>query len=62
MKLIVYAFLFIAAAVVVIGLVVGLAFKLIGFAVAALLVVAGVTWVMRKLGRPTDVGRKWPTR
>ncbi len=39
----VYAFLFIAAAVLIIGMVVGLAFKLIGFAVAALLVVAGVT-------------------
>jgi hypothetical protein len=61
-KLLVYAFLFIAAAVLVIGMIVGLAFKLIGFAVAALLVVAGVTWVMRKLGRRTDVDRERPTR
>lgn len=52
----VYTFLFIAAAVLVIGLIVGLAFKLIGVAVLALLVVAGVTWVMRKLRRPTDAG------
>jgi hypothetical protein len=42
----------------VIGLLVGLTFKLIGFAVAALLVVAGVSWVMRKLGRPTDIDRE----
>jgi len=61
-KLLVYAFLFIAAAVLVIGMIVGLAFKLIGFAVAALLVVAGVTWVMRKLGRRTHVDRERPTR
>lgn len=54
----VYAFLFLAFAVLVIGLLVGLAFKLVGFAVAALLVVAGVSWVMRKLGRPTDVDRE----
>lgn len=54
MKLLVYAFLFIAAAVLVIGLVIGLAFKLIGFAIAALLVVAGVTWVIGKVrgGKP----------
>ena len=62
MKLLVYAFLFIAAAVLVIGTIVGLAFKLIGFAVAALLVVAGVTWVMRKLGRRADVDRERLTR
>ncbi|MDP3494006.1 MAG: hypothetical protein Q8R82_12905 [Hyphomonadaceae bacterium] len=62
MKLLVYAFLFIAAAVLVIGTIVGLAFKLIGLAVAALLVVAGVTWVMGKLKRPTDVDRERLTR
>jgi uncharacterized oligopeptide transporter (OPT) family protein len=60
MKMLVYAFLFIAAAVLVVGLVIGLAFKLIGFAVAALLVVAGVTWLMRKLGRSTDVDTERP--
>jgi hypothetical protein len=58
----VYAFLFLAAAVLIIGMVIGLAFKLIGFAVAALLVVAGVSWIMRKLGRPTDVDRERLTR
>ena len=62
MKFLVYAFLFVAAAVLVIGMIVGLAFKLIGFAVAALLVVAGVTWVMRKLRRPADVDRERLTR
>ena len=62
MKLLGYALLFIAAAVLVIGMIVGLAFKLIGFAVAALLVVAVVTWVMRKLGRSTDVDRERLTR
>ncbi|MFT3724150.1 MAG: hypothetical protein QM773_11225 [Hyphomonadaceae bacterium] len=54
----IYAILFAALAILVIGLLVGLAFKLVGFAVAALLVVAGVSWVMRKLGRPTDIDRE----
>lgn len=62
MKLVVYAFLFAAAAVLVIGIIIGLAFKLIGFAIAALLVVAGVAWVMRKLRRPTDADRERFTR
>ena len=62
MKFLVYIFLALAAAVLVIGMIIGLAFKLIGFAVAALLVVAAVTWVMRKLGRPTDVDRNRLTR
>lgn len=54
----VYLFLGLALAVMVIGMLIGLAFKLIGFAVAALLVVAGVSWVMRKLGKPTDIDRE----
>lgn len=58
----VYLFLGLALAVMVIGMLIGLAFKLIGFAVAALLVVAGVTWVMRKLGKPTDIDRERLTR
>ncbi|RYG33418.1 MAG: hypothetical protein EON93_09655 [Burkholderiales bacterium] len=62
MKFLVFLFLALAAAVLIIGMIIGLAFKLIGFAVAALLVVAGVTWVMRKLGRPTDVDRNHLTR
>ena len=57
MKFIAFIFLALAAAVLVIGMIIGLAFKLIGFAVAALLIVAGVTWVMRKFGRRTDVDR-----
>lgn len=55
---IVYAVLLIALAILVIGLLVGFAFKLVGFAVAALIVVAGVTWIMRKLGRSTDIDRE----
>jgi hypothetical protein len=62
MKFLVFLFLGLAAAVLVIGMIIGLAFKVIGFAVAALLVVAGVSWVMRKLGRPTDVDRERLTR
>lgn len=58
----VYLFLGLALAVMVIGMLIGLAFKLIGFAVAALLVVAGVSWVMRKLGKPTDIDRERLTR
>ena len=54
----VYAILFVALAVLVVGLVIGLAFKLVGLAVAALLVVAGLSWIMRKLGRPTDIDRE----
>ncbi len=62
MKFLFFLFLGLAAAVLIIGTIIGLAFKLIGFAVAALLVVAGVTWVMRKLGRSTDVDRNRLTR
>lgn len=54
----VYLFLGLALAVMVIGMLIGLAFKVIGFAVATLIVVAGVSWVMRKLGRPTDIDRE----
>jgi membrane protein implicated in regulation of membrane protease activity len=46
---IVYLVLFALAAIFAISLVVGVVFKLIGFAIAALLVVVAVTWVMRKL-------------
>jgi membrane protein implicated in regulation of membrane protease activity len=62
MKFVFFLCLALAAAVLIIGTIIGLAFKLIGFAVAALLVVAGVSWVMRKLGRPTDVDRNRLTR
>lgn len=55
---IVCAILLIALAILVIGQLIGFAFKLVGFAVAALIVVAGVTWIMRKLGRSTDIDRE----
>ncbi|MEQ1783615.1 MAG: hypothetical protein ABMA14_19840, partial [Hyphomonadaceae bacterium] len=48
----VYFILFIAAAVLAAGLIIGAAFKLIGFGIAALLVVVGVTWVMNKVRGP----------
>lgn len=60
--LLVYLFLFLALAVLVIGMIIGLAFKLIGFAVAALVIVAGVSWLMRRLGRPRDADRERLTR
>ena len=46
---IVYLVLFALAAIFSISLIVGVVFKLIGFAIAALLAVVAVTWVMRKL-------------
>jgi len=46
---IVYLVLFALAAIFAISLIVGAVFKLIGFAIAALLVVVAVMWVMRKL-------------
>jgi uncharacterized oligopeptide transporter (OPT) family protein len=49
MKLIVYAFLFVAAASLIIGLIIGLALKLIGIIVIAALFVTALTWVARKL-------------
>ncbi len=45
----VYLILFIIASVFAITLIIGAAFKLIGFLIAALLVVVAVTWVMRKV-------------
>jgi hypothetical protein len=58
----VYAILLTALAILVIGLLVGFAFKLVGFALAALVVVAGVTWILRKLGRSTDIDRERMSR
>ena len=54
MKLFVYAILFVVAAAMVIGLVVGMTFKLIGLAIMALLVVAAVTFIMKKVRGPGD--------
>ena len=49
---IVFFILFALAAIFAISLIVGVAFKIIGYAIAALLVVAAVTWVMRKVRGP----------
>ena len=53
---IVYLVLFALAAIIAIWLIVGVVFKLIGFAIASLLVVVAVTWVMRRIRgpRPTE--------
>jgi hypothetical protein len=53
---IVHLVLFALAAIIAIWLIVGVVFKLIGFAIAALLVVVAVTWVMRRIRgpRPTE--------
>ncbi len=48
----VYLILFIVAAVLAAGLIIGAVFKLIGFAIAALLVIVAVTWVMNKVRGP----------
>ena len=48
----VYFILFALAAIFAISLIVGAVFKLIGFAIAAILVVLGVTWAMRKIRGP----------
>ena len=56
---IVYLVLFALAAIFAISLIVGVVFKLIGFAIAALLVVVGVTWVMRKI-RGLNPTERWP--
>ena len=48
----VYLILFGLAAIFAISLIVGVVFKLIGFAIAALLVVVAVTWLMRKIRGP----------
>jgi hypothetical protein len=56
---IVYLVLFALAAIFAISLIVGVVFKLIGFAIAALLVVASLTWVMRKI-RGLNPTERWP--
>jgi membrane protein implicated in regulation of membrane protease activity len=53
----VYFILFALAAIFAISLIVGVAFKLIGFAIAALLVVVAVTWLMRKIRGPKSSER-----
>jgi hypothetical protein len=49
MKFLIYAFLAVAAASLVIGIVIGLALKLIGMIVFAALVVAGILFIARWL-------------
>jgi hypothetical protein len=48
----VYVILFIVAAILAAGLIIGAAFKLIGFGIAALLVFIAVSWVMNKVRGP----------
>jgi membrane protein implicated in regulation of membrane protease activity len=48
----VYIILFIVAAILAAGLIIGAVFKLIGFGIAALLVVIAVSWVMNKVRGP----------
>lgn len=54
---IVFIILFAIAAIFAISLIVGVVFNLIGYAIAALLVVVAVTWVMRKLRGPKSSER-----
>jgi hypothetical protein len=54
---IVYLVLFALAAIFAISLIVGVVFKLIGLAIAALLVVVAITWVMRRLRGPNPTER-----
>lgn len=49
----VYIIVFIVAAILAAGLIIGAAFKLIGFGIAALLVVVAVSWVMNKVRGPS---------
>ena len=56
---VVYLVFFTLAAIVAISLIVGVVFKMVGFAIAALLVVVSLTWVMRKIRGPNPTER-WP--
>ncbi|HOZ28782.1 MAG TPA: hypothetical protein PLH23_18420 [Hyphomonadaceae bacterium] len=47
MKFLIYAFLFVAAASLVIGIVIGLAVRLIGLIVFGALIIAGILFVAR---------------
>jgi predicted membrane protein len=52
MRFLVYSALFIIAAALILGLVIGVAFELIGLLFSALLVVAVITFVMNKVRGP----------
>ena len=49
MKFLIYAFLFVAAASLVIGIVIGLAVRLIGLIVFGAMIIAGILFVARLL-------------
>jgi hypothetical protein len=49
MRFVFTGFLFLAAAGLIVALLIGVAFKLVGLLFLALLVVAGVTWTMKKI-------------
>ena len=57
MKFLVFAVLAVVAFALIAGLVVGVAFKLIGLGIMALLVVAAVTFIMRKVRGGRDAER-----
>jgi hypothetical protein len=57
MKLIVFAVLALIAAALVVGIVIGAVFELIGYGLLALLVVAAVTFVMKKVRGPRNTLR-----
>jgi len=48
----VYVILFVVAAILAAGFIIGAVFKLIGFGIAALLVVIAVSWLMNKVRGP----------
>jgi hypothetical protein len=57
MKLIVYGILFLIAASLVVGIVIGLIFKLLWLTAIAVVLVLGLTWLARKLRGPGGVER-----
>jgi uncharacterized oligopeptide transporter (OPT) family protein len=57
MRSLFFAFLFVAAAGLIVALLVGVTLKIVGLLVMALLVVAAVTWVMNKVRGPRDAER-----
>ena len=56
MKILVYGVLFLIAAAMIIGLVIGVTFKLVGLLFMALIVVAAVSFVMNKIRGPSPPG------
>jgi hypothetical protein len=54
MKFVIFAVLALVAAALIAGIVIGAVFQLIGYGLMALLVVAAVTFVMKKVRGPRD--------